>query len=472
MMSSRKVPMLLSCFFPTVQNNTSVKQRQKKWLLRCALMLYSISGWATPLLLDRLRLSEPSIDTTRRGPGVASFHLPNLLPMISNTLGMAVAWLVVSSVAPGGSPLLKRLRRLPWTVSLWRRLGAVAVVDFFSGFLIIQGQLNIPSNLFVVLYASCTLWTALLSRCILRRSLARLQWIAIIAITVGLAGDAATSLSHGSSAPKAPREISMTLGIFDSPDLSSVLMVLVGSMLHSLMFVQAEALSSGIALGADEASRVCSGGTISSTIDDASALVTTTKKNNTFPLSPRSQTLETPSASLRVSTIDVCGFMGCTELAVLVLLHAIFHFPQFLFRGGAESDSLRGYVSTDVLSSTSTDSNTAGEEGRAFAAQRLAYYGVLACINAVHAASFFALLESLGAITSGVLKGLQMLVVFAASDLLFCASDGSECVTVAKSSCVAIVFAGLVLYGLGGSPVTTGHLNSRIANESGVEDCL
>ena len=110
MMSSRKVPMLLSCF-PTVQNNTSVKQRQKKWLLRCALMLYSISGWATPLLLDRLRLSEPSIDTTRRGPGVASFHLPNLLPMISNTLGMAVAWLVVSSVAPGGSPLLKRLRR-------------------------------------------------------------------------------------------------------------------------------------------------------------------------------------------------------------------------------------------------------------------------------------------------------------------------------------------------------------------------
>ena len=65
-----------------------------------------------------------------------------------------------------------------------------------------------------------------------------------------------------------------------------------------------------------------------------------------------------------------------------------------------------------------------------------------------------------------------MLIVFAASDLLFCASDGSECVTVAKFSCVAIVFAGLVLYGLGGSPVNTGLLNSRIPNESDGEGCL
>lgn len=86
--------------------------------------------------------------------------------------------------------------------------------------MLITGQFKIGSSLFVVLYASCTLWTALLSRVMLenklddnvvdndgnvgggggkrakngRSPLSLLQWLALIAITLALAGDALISL--------------------------------------------------------------------------------------------------------------------------------------------------------------------------------------------------------------------------------------------------------------------------------------
>jgi hypothetical protein len=88
--------------------------------------------------------------------------------------------------------------------------------------MLIIGQLQIGSSLYVVLYASCTLWTALLSRLMLESSstvghatsvediaavqsshrppLTLVQWVALFAITLSLAGDAMLSLFGGDDA--------------------------------------------------------------------------------------------------------------------------------------------------------------------------------------------------------------------------------------------------------------------------------
>ena len=224
------------------------------WLLRAALILYSVSGWATPLLLDALRLSEPSAVSSSSSP---AHGLPNLKPMLANTLGMALAWLFSTGGSPGSSTLVQTLRRLPYSAPIWRRLVAVAVVDFVSGFMLIQGALVIGSNLFVVLYTSCTLWTALLSRWLLRRSPSLLQWFAILAITAGLSGDAVASVASVGGSEEGGSRGGGENGV------RGTFLVLVGSSLHSLMFVQAEALSSGTALAG-----CCNGDTASGSAGD------------------------------------------------------------------------------------------------------------------------------------------------------------------------------------------------------------
>lgn len=60
------------------------------------------------------------------------------------------------------------------------------------------------------------------------------------------------------------------------------------------------------------------------------------------------------------------------------------------------------------------------------------------------------MIESLGAASSGVLKGLQTVVVFAVSSALFCGVDTRECATGPKALCVAVVTFGLGAYGFGG----------------------
>ena len=396
-----------------------------KWLLYLSFLVYTTSGWATPLFMDALRLSSPS--------GSDASALPNLKPMLCNTGGMALAWFLSTGCNPFSSALVQRLRRLPWSAPLWRRLCTIAAVDFFSGFLLFQGQLSIGSNLYVVLYASCTLWTALLSRWLLRRPLSNSHWVAIVTITLGLAADAYLSHSdkHGGR----------------SNTRTGVALVLLGSLLHSLMFVQAEALSSGLPV-------------VGMVLADPAAAAEKAKKKKTESqlllddadaAAPSLPSSSSSSSAAAVSSIDVCGFMGCTEVLVLLFYYA----------------SLATISAATAPAATSfSPSSTAAP---VVAAARLEFesYLVLAATNALHAAAFFSILDSLGAVASGVLKGVQMLVVFIASDLLFCAADRSECVTAKKSACVAVVFAGLVLYGWSGG--TKPHRGSSAAGGGGAE---
>lgn len=80
-------------------------------------------------------------------------------------------------------------------------------------------------------------------------------------------------------------------------------------------------------------------------------------------------------------------------------------------------------------------------------------YAALAVVDAAHALSFFATLGDRGALSASLLKGVQIVLVYVASQLLFqCYSDGRplECLAqraaTAKSAAVALVVLALVVF--------------------------
>jgi hypothetical protein len=506
-----------------------------------------MSGWLAPLLLDELRLSEGMRSLT-----LADSNWPNLFPMLTNTVAMAVAWCLTPrhQGASSSRAFLRRLRS-PSSASLWLTLSKIAVVDFTSGAMLITGQLAIGSNLFVVLYASCSLWTALFSHFLLvqrgppppppslssstppllsshgpsplispllgmasqrpsslssqslqhceapfqeeanaresnntndhkgkgvedkenakqqqqqqsnsrhqvdvgassssrRRGTRRLpltlvQWVSIVAISGALAADAVISLHHSQLAKQldddkgegglrggdgggvlssggenvehgyAEKEGGAGGEGAASVSLTGVVLVLVGSMLHSLMFVLVESA-------------------------------------NTHASPLHLHAADDDAASSSVSTIDVCGFMGVTESMLLVAYHVI----ALLLATSLPTDEPLSSSSSPFMASaaTATISTPASDALTHLMVQLAPRYLALVLLQSFHAAAFFTLLEGVGATSSGVLKGLQTVVVFLASGVLFCASDQRECVTSPKAACVTVVSLGLVAYGRSGS---------------------
>ncbi|KAI8915394.1 hypothetical protein DFJ77DRAFT_462494, partial [Powellomyces hirtus] len=61
-----------------------------------------------------------------------------------------------------------------------------------------------------------------------------------------------------------------------------------------------------------------------------------------------------------------------------------------------------------------------------------------------HNVTYFQLLESTGAVATGVLQALRAVMVFGLSHILFCKGDAAQCFTMGKGFATAIVCAGVV----------------------------
>ena len=92
-------------------------------------------------------------------------------------------------------------------------------------------------------------------------------------------------------------------------------------------------------------------------------------------------------------------------------------------------------------------------------------YAPLVLVDALHALSFFATLGEKGAVSASMLKGVQVLVVFAASNVLSCdpARGGAGCATPAKTAAVVVVVAALALFYARDPPKM-----ARVVSESGL----
>lgn len=59
-------------------------------------------------------------------------------------------------------------------------------VDFASGALLLLGQLRTGANVFVVLYSSCTAFTAVFSHFLMGKRLVLQQWAAVLLVSAGI----------------------------------------------------------------------------------------------------------------------------------------------------------------------------------------------------------------------------------------------------------------------------------------------
>jgi len=70
----------------------------------------------------------------------------------------------------------------------------------------------------------------------------------------------------------------------------------------------------------------------------------------------------------------------------------------------------------------------------------------IAAGNFVHAATFFFLLTWIGAVSAGVMKGVQAAAVFCLAHLLYCQQDQSQCFTYLKATSLVVVITGVMGY--------------------------
>ncbi|KAL0212877.1 hypothetical protein RCL1_006503 [Eukaryota sp. TZLM3-RCL] len=117
-------------------------------------------------------------------------------------------------------------RKSPQSKLFW-----IAVVDVISQGLCFCGLLLAHSLIFTIIYSSCTIHTAWISRVILKKKLSSVQWTAVFIVTVGLA------ISTLGSSKKDDVEAFQVL-------LGSIF-ILVGAMTHSLTYVLYEVMMKG-----------------------------------------------------------------------------------------------------------------------------------------------------------------------------------------------------------------------------------
>ena len=78
----------------------------------------------------------------------------------------------------------------------------------------------------------------------------------------------------------------------------------------------------------------------------------------------------------------------------------------------------------------------------------VAMYAFLVLLNAVKAVAFFDMMGSVGSVASAVMKGVQTVLTYVFSAVLFCKYQQSQCFTVPKGVSVVVVLCGTLLYGL------------------------
>ncbi|KAL0219933.1 hypothetical protein P9112_005586 [Eukaryota sp. TZLM1-RC] len=102
------------------------------------------------------------------------------------------------------------------------KLFSVAAIDVFSQALCFAGLLFAHSQFYTIIYSSCSVHTTWLSRILLKKKSPKLRWFAVFIVTAGLA------VSGIGSKWESVEDIEVLIGM---------IMILVGSITHSLTYV-------------------------------------------------------------------------------------------------------------------------------------------------------------------------------------------------------------------------------------------
>jgi hypothetical protein len=366
-----------------------------------AVVGYVVSSIVNPIFVDMMRL------------GGALEESSLMLTQLCMTVAMACAGCV------GPRTKSDSTQRLSRTVIDRQQLFLCAFIDLVSGFCLYSAlDSGIGSGVYVVIYSSCTAWTALFSYAT-GTSIHGAQWAGVVLVTAGLVYSGYLKM-HDSN-----------LEAGDVTAATGYVVCLVGSVLHSVYVVYANVV------------------------------------------------LRNPKTS--ISSLDFSSRLGQIETVVLLLLNAgklgIYHY-QAVHRS-LQSWAIvfatvlaltlvwvhrvrsRQHINAEAQPQVVVDSlfvvaitftfvagvavNMAGQ------LRLLPFLAGLTVINWVGNLTFFFVLGHSGPVFGAMLKAIQTVCVFGLSSLVFCSADPAQCATWVKARYIALLTAGLILFGVGGA---------------------
>ena len=276
----------------------------------------------------------------------------------------------------------------------------LCILDVISASMNFTGLVYAGSAIFTVVYSSMTMYTAIFSWIILGRRLKALQWLGIWVIVMGLSltsvfvpsttgpeidvGDGGGSSDSGSS----------DSGSGDGDGTKGPMQVHIAA---PEILSESSRISLGIFL-------VVCGSLFHSLSYILSEIILTSFKGTVTP----------------VMLSTTMGLFGCVVFGMWQLIYTV---PRFQTLVLDEIAKHQGDINVIWVS-----------------------YIVLAVSSLVHAVTFFSLIQRVGSTTTGVLKGVQSVLVFVLSHYLFCSVSQAQCFTETKGVSLGLVLLGVFLY--------------------------
>ena len=375
-------------------------------------ILYISTGIAQPILIDTLRIH------------ALLGHKYLLLPTLANTTGMALCGLLASTsnwndfkhlllTSSSSSNDKKHSSIVGKNNNLKRWILMTALVDLISGMCLTFGILLTGGAIFVILYNSCPAWTALLSKFILGKNLSTIQILGIVLVCVGLVanvlGTKLTTQPNDAVNGRNDKNYGDDENAYIGVIFFGSIIVLVGSLLHSLMFVLSD-------------------WTLNSSSSPCHENETSMAMNEKVP----KFSIPGEIWSCCLGTIEAIFMFFWVMIGILTtgFHHKGWSPPQNELVNGLSFDGNIYYI--------------------------IGGFGLLVLVDTIHAASFFTLLKNIGAVASALLKGLQMVIVIALSAIFFCSRESTQCLTTSKVLSALLVLSGVICYGVG-----SGRQNER-----------
>jgi len=343
---------------------------------------------------------------------------------------------------------------------LLRMILLTAFVDLLSGMCLTLGLLTTGGAIFVILYNSCPIWTTLLSWMFLSNF--TIGWVSlggIVLVSFGLIVNVFGShmLLRGGGDEGEGEVIMMEEEVESSSSSSSrifigSIIILVGSLLHSFMFVLSDLTLRPSSSSSSSSSTIINRNTATTQIvveqsredEDKDYHKDDNDDDGGDGDDGRRSAIHTNHAV--VPTGFMWSFCLGTIEASLMLLWVSINILLYGFRDESTSSSIDTNPSGNDGSSSSNSSTLQFATGFAF----------LIAVDAIHAATFFSILQHVGAVGSALLKGVQVIVVVALSSLFFCnpadkggGGESSQCLTYGKVYSVSLVSLGVFCYGVG-----------------------
>lgn len=298
------------------------------------LFLYVASGTLQPILIEVLTYNGACEKST-------------FLFILPTYIGMSMS-------------LLSNMKAVKYGKIRWFKMILLAIIELCSAALCFTGLVSAGSAVFTVIYSSVTVYTALFSRLFFGRELHYMQWGGVFMVMLGL-----TSSSIGASFGGNEGEEDVGIGI---------IMIIIGSMFHSLVYILTESIL---------------------------------KSEN--PVAPE----------------FLGSFMGGVGVVIFGLWQVFYTFPRFQDLILDKIDAHDGDFKVIAMT-----------------------YTALVIVNLVHGVCFYHLIKSVGSTTTGILKGVQSVVVFVISHFAFCSLQKSQCFTSSKGASLVVVVCGVTFYSI------------------------